>query len=56
MLTYGQGQGLNMGEVFKDFDNIPRVKRRVNRDNFVKTLSCLYFGSESEKRQLTFKL
>ena len=34
--------------IFKEFDNIPRLKRRISRENFVKTFSTIYFGSEED--------
>jgi hypothetical protein len=38
----------NKNEQFKEFDNIPRLKRRISRENFVKTFSTIYFGSEED--------
>ena len=43
-------------QLFKEFDNIPRLKRRITKESFIKTFSTIYFGTEDEQKSFTFKL
>lgn len=41
---------------FTEFDNIPRIRRRVFREIFIQTMVTVYLGSVQEKKTTIFKM
>jgi hypothetical protein len=42
--------------VFTEFDNIPRIRRRIFKEIFMKTILTIYTGSIEDKKALVFRM
>ena len=41
---------------FTEFDNIPRIRRRVFKEGFIKTMMLIFLGSIEDKKPLVFRM
>jgi hypothetical protein len=42
--------------IFSEFDSIPRIRRRIFKETFIKTMLTIYTGTTEEKKTLVFRM